>query len=96
MPAESSSSSQMYLTLASGRGSSSDYRKDQLWVVGSAPELALAAQAGIADRLNRPWCMVVRSCWHGPNHEGRWAHQHWKLRKTSCPLCQARGFLELA
>ena len=69
--AESSTSSQMYLTLASGRGGSSEYRKDQLWVVGSAPELALAAQTGISDRLNRPWCMVVRSCWHGPNHEGR-------------------------
>ena len=67
----SSSSSTMYLTLTSGRGSSTEYRRDQLWVVGSMPELARGPQIGVGDRLNRPWCMVVRSCWHGPNHEGR-------------------------
>ena len=61
----------MYLTLASGRGTSAEYRRDQLWVVGSTPELAAGPQTGVGDRLNRPWCMVVRSCWHGPNHEGR-------------------------
>ena len=41
-------------------------------MVGSTPELAAAPQTGVGDRLNGPWCMVVRSCWHGPNHEGRW------------------------
>lgn len=63
----------MFLTLRSGHGTSAEYRKDQLWVVGSVPELAQGPQTGVGDRLNRPWCMVVRSCWHGPNHEGRWA-----------------------
>ena len=62
----------MCLTLASGRGTSAEYRRDQLWVVGSAPQLATGLQTSVGDRLNRPWCMVVRSCWHGPNHEGRW------------------------
>ena len=74
----------MYLTLATGRGTSTEYRRDQLWVVGSAPELAAGQQTGVGDRLNRPWCMVVRSCWHGPNHEGRCAAQGCVL--LSLPL----------
>ena len=53
-------------------------RKDQLWVLGSTPELAPVPQTGVGDRLNRPWCMVVRSCWHGPNQEGRRVIPHAK------------------
>ena len=56
-------------------------------MLGVTPELAQGPQTGVGDRLNRPWCMVVRSCWHGPNQEGRRVIPH---AKQSCILssCQ--------
>ena len=69
----------MYLTLGGGPhgrnqgGPKPDFRKDDLWVVGSGPELQGAAAGRVGDRLAAPWVAVARSCWHGPNREGRCA-----------------------
>lgn len=68
----------MYLTLGGGPnggdrgGSKPDFRKDDLWVVGSGPELQGTAAGRVGDRL-ASWVAVARSCWHGPNREGRCA-----------------------
>lgn len=61
----------LYLTLHSGLERSSEYRKDQLWVLGSRPDLDVPAQQGPCDRLARPFTIIARSCWHGPNNEGK-------------------------
>jgi hypothetical protein len=68
---ESSNSCSMYLTLQSGVQCSAEYRKDQLWVVGSRPDLDVPCQNAPCDRLAQPFTVVARSCWHGPNREGR-------------------------
>ncbi|KAK9844143.1 hypothetical protein WJX81_005799 [Elliptochloris bilobata] len=67
----------MYLTLGggpeagSGRGAKPDFRKDDLWVLGSGPELEAPTAGGVGDRLVAPWVAIARSAWHGPNREGR-------------------------
>ena len=61
----------MFLTLKSGLEKSAAYRKDDLWVLSTVPELSVPAQRGPGDRLARPFVLMARSCWHGPNNEGR-------------------------
>lgn len=69
--ANAASSKSFYLTLQSGQLRSSEYRKDQLWVIGSRPDLDVPNRQGPCDRMARPFTVVARSCWHGPNHEGK-------------------------
>ncbi|BDA40874.1 Protein ZGRF1 [Coccomyxa sp. Obi] len=61
----------MFLTLKSGLEKSAAYRKDDLWVLSTVPELSVPTQSGPGDRLARPFVLMARSCWHGPNNEGR-------------------------
>ena len=52
---------------SSGRGKSSSYHKDDLWVIGSTRDL----QERDGGNGSSSWVAVARSCWHGPNKEGR-------------------------
>ena len=52
---------------SSGQGKSSSYHKDDLWVIGSTRDL----QEGEGRTGSSSWVAVARSCWHGPNKEGR-------------------------
>ncbi|KAK9809918.1 hypothetical protein WJX72_001732 [[Myrmecia] bisecta] len=60
----------IFLTLKSGREKSSEYHKDDLWVLSSGPtfDTPLATRVRITERQ---WVAVARSLWHGPNQEGR-------------------------
>ena len=61
----------IFLTMQLGQEKSSAFRRDDLWVVGSHPELEPAAGGPCRDRHAAPWVAVMRSCWHGPNRKGR-------------------------
>ena len=54
-----------FLIIDSGRESSSAYNKDTLWLISHDP--AFNNGIGTAWLQNA----VVRSCWHGPNQDGR-------------------------
>jgi len=47
------------------------FRKDDLWVVGSDLALEAPPARRPAERMAAPWVAIARSCWHGPNQEGR-------------------------
>ena len=72
----------VYLTVGGGPhggdrgGPKPDFRKDDLWVIGSGPELEGAAAGLLGNPLAAPWVVIARSCWHGPNREGRCAASH--------------------
>ena len=57
----------MFCVCSSGQGKSSSYHKDDLWVIGSTRDL----QEGEGKHGSSSWVAVARSCWHGPNKEGR-------------------------
>jgi AAA domain len=73
----------------SGREKSSAYHRNDLWVLSSTPLLHDAAAGGPGDSRRRPWVAVVRSCWHGPNPEGRWVQDGpgqasmWRVLRAS-------------
>lgn len=61
-----------YLTLGGvSAAQKAAFRKDDLWVVGSSLALEAPPARRAADRMPAPWVAIARSCWHGPNQEGR-------------------------
>lgn len=57
------------LQLVGGKERGHFYAKDDLWVISSGPFLSERAVGGGAG--GRPWVMLARSLWHGPNQDGR-------------------------
>ena len=59
----------VFLTLEDSLERSSEYSRDDLWLLGSAPsleEVPSKAREGCSE-----WLIIARSLWHGPNNEGR-------------------------
>ncbi len=63
-------SSKDFLVIHSGKEKSSAYCKDAVWLI--------SAERGFHADSPAPWLRtaVVRACWHGPNHDGRYKEPH--------------------
>ncbi|KFM27096.1 Uncharacterized protein C4orf21 [Auxenochlorella protothecoides] len=75
LPSERMAGASICLVLPKQRGPSSEYRRDDIWILSNDAWLGSRAErAGRPmDRLHAPWVALARSLWHGPNQEGRLA-----------------------
>ncbi|KAK9800288.1 hypothetical protein WJX73_004434 [Symbiochloris irregularis] len=64
------SSNSLALRISSGLEKSGSYRRDDLWVLSSSPNLD-PAEGETNNRSQKPWLAVARSLWHGPNKDGK-------------------------
>jgi len=71
-----------FYLIVSKKGKSTDYHKDDLWIISNNPILenfspssSSLSRGGVGGRSRQPWSVIARGVWHGPNHEGKLAIQ---------------------